>query len=210
MLRDATLLPSPRAAAARALGVLLALVGGCTGTVHVPAKPATKAAAPVEAAAQGTWVGGIAARDAQRRLALAAGVAALPPASVGYYVDVHEARLRERLAGSGAEVRREGLELQVSLPLESLFANGSAVPAQKARTTLDALAAVLQKFDKTVLQLTAEAQGREAQAPRLAAQRTAAIGAVLRGRGIEGARLALADSGARGRDVVLAISPLLK
>jgi outer membrane protein OmpA-like peptidoglycan-associated protein len=213
MLRDAMFPPSFRVATARvALLAVLALLGACAGPAKVPTKPATaaRASAPVEAVAEGLWLGGSAARDAQRHLALAAGVAALPPASVGYYVDVHEARLRERLAGSGAEVRREGLELRVLLPLASVFATGSAVPSQQARPTVDALAAVLQKFDKTVLQLAVDSDGREAAAARLAAERCVAVSGVLRGRGVESARIALADHGGRGRSLTLTISPLLK
>jgi outer membrane protein OmpA-like peptidoglycan-associated protein len=193
-------------------GLLLALVVGCAGPAREPATPAAAGvpSPPARTGAPCLWIGGAAARDAQRELARAAGLAGLPVESVGYYLDVHGARLRERLAGSGAKVEREGEELRVQLPVMTLFGAGRAELEPRSRATLDALAAVLHKYDKTVVEVAVEVDGRDAAAQRLGAERTAVVAGFLQGRGIARARIAMAARAERGHGITLTVSPLLR
>jgi outer membrane protein OmpA-like peptidoglycan-associated protein len=173
-----------------------------------------------------SWAGGAALHDAQRRAALAAGVAALAPDAVGYYMDVAESRLREQLAGSGVEVARLGDELRLRLPGGAMFAPDHADLEPAAHTLLDPLAAVLQKYDKTLLEVAGhtDSAGSTEHNQALSARRAAAVAAYLQGRGVAKARVATfgagesrpvadnlgADGRARNRRVELTLSPLVK
>ncbi|MEI8259029.1 MAG: OmpA family protein [Deltaproteobacteria bacterium] len=208
----------------RACGFLL-LLAGCAG----PAPQVQRTSAPVPVApmtAASGWVGGVAARDGQRRAALAAGVPALTADAVPYYVDVEEARLREQLAGTGVDVVRLGDELRLRLPGGTLFQPDRADLAAPAHALLDAVAAVLQKFDKSLVEVAgyADSSGAADHNQALSERRAEAVSEYLRGRGVRRARVATigagearpvgsnatADGRARNRRIELTLSPLVK
>jgi len=208
--------------------VLLCLAAGCAG----PAPRAT-AVAPVvslppagHATGGAAWASGSQTKDNQRRSALAAGSAALSADTVGYYVDVQEARLREQLAGSGAEVARVGDDLRVSLPGADMFATDRAELESRSNATLNSICAVLQKFDKTLIEIAgySDSDGSAEHKRMLSEGRATAVANYLQGRGIVRARVATVGMGdlqpvasnatahgrARNRRVELILSPLLK
>jgi outer membrane protein OmpA-like peptidoglycan-associated protein len=209
-------------------GALLCLATGCAGPASRP-QPATPAvAAPAAAAASGgaAWASGTQAKNEQRRTALAAGSAVLTADTVGYYMDVQEARLREQLAGSGAQVTRLGDDLKVSLPGAGMFAADRAELDPRFHSTLDSICAVLQKFDKTVVEIAghSDSGGSAEHNHALSERRAAAVAGYLQGRGVARTRIAMvgvgesqpvasnatADGRARNRRVELILSPLLK
>jgi outer membrane protein OmpA-like peptidoglycan-associated protein len=206
-------------------GALLCLAAGCAGPVPrtQPAAPAVAAPAVVGASA---WASGSQAQNDQRRAALAAGSAALTADTVGYYMDVQEARLREQIAGSGALVVRIGDDLKVSLPGADMFAADRAELQPRVHATLDSICAVLQKFDKTIVEIVghSDSAGSPEYNQTLSERRAAAVATYLQGRGIARVRIATlgagesrpvasnatADGRARNRRVELTLSPLLK
>jgi outer membrane protein OmpA-like peptidoglycan-associated protein len=217
----------------RACAVVLVLLAGCAGpaprdapVAAVPVMaPAVRPAAPAPTPLP-NWIGGAESRDAQRRAALAAGVPALGAEAVSYYVDVQGARLSEQLAGTGAEVVRIGDDLRVRLPGAVMFPAEHADLEPRARTLLDAVAVVLQKFDKSLVEVAGHsdsvggAEGNQA----LSERRAASVSGYLQGRGIARARIATIgvgeghplvsnatkDGRARNRRIELTVSPLVK
>lgn len=215
---------------------LLALLAGCAGpeprpsaAAATPAQAASAMATPASttATARGAaWVSGSQAKDDQRRAALAAGSLLLTADSVGYYMDVQEARLQEQLAGSGAQIARVGDDLKISLPGTAMFAADRADLEPRVHATLDSIGAVLQKFDKTIVEIAGhtDADGTPEHNQSLSERRAAAVAGYLQGRGVARARImavgvgeahpvasnASADGRARNRRVELILSPLLK
>jgi outer membrane protein OmpA-like peptidoglycan-associated protein len=216
----------------RACAVVLGLLAGCAGPAPrdappaAPVAPVVAAAAAHPAPATTSWLGGAESHDAQRRAALAAGVSALGADAVSYYVDVQEARLGEQLAGTGAEVVRIGDELRVRLPGAAMFAADHADLESHARTMLDVVAAVLQKFDKTLVEVAGftDSTGGAERNQALSERRAGSVSGYLQGRGVARARMATigtgeghplasnatADGRARNRRIELTVSPLLK
>ena len=172
------------------------------------------------------WLGGTASHAAQRGAALAAGLPALGADAVSYYVDVEEARLREQLAGTGADVTRLGDDLRVLLPGAVMFPADHADLEPRARTLLDAVATVLQKHDKTLVEVAGytDAAGGAEYNQALSERRAASVAGYLQGRGIARARIATigageahplasnatADGRARNRRIELTVSPLVR
>lgn len=83
--------------------------------------------------------------------ALSAGQQSLAPEEVGYFIDVHEARLRQVLAGTSVQMRRVGGRLLLTIPGNLSFDTNSAKVAEAMRPVLDNIAAVLVEFDKTLV-----------------------------------------------------------
>ncbi len=127
--------------------VLQCLAAGCAGPAPraTPVPPVVSPPLAGHATGGAAWASGSQTKDNQRRAALAAGSTALSADTVGYYVDVQEARLREQLAGSGAEVARVGDDLRVSLPGADMFATDRAELESRSNATLNSICAVLQK-----------------------------------------------------------------
>lgn len=86
----------------------------------------------------------------ERILKAAAGGAAVG-GSIGYYMDVQEAKLREQLRGSGVSVERDGDNINLIMPGNITFASGNADIAQGFLPVLDSVTLVLTEFNKTLV-----------------------------------------------------------
>ncbi|GAC29585.1 OmpA family protein [Brumicola pallidula] len=86
----------------------------------------------------------------ERILKAAAGGAAIG-GSIGYYMDVQEAKLREQLRGSGVSVERDGDNINLVMPGNITFASGNADIAQGFLPVLDSVILVLTEFNKTLV-----------------------------------------------------------
>jgi len=65
-------------------------------------------------------------RERRKRALIGAGLGALAGGSVGYYMDVQEAKLRQKLAGSGVSVTRQGDNIVLNMPSNITFGVDSA------------------------------------------------------------------------------------
>ncbi|MEJ2116006.1 MAG: glycine zipper domain-containing protein, partial [Gammaproteobacteria bacterium] len=80
-------------------------------------------------AATGAVVGLITGDDSRERrkhALIGAGVGALAGGAVGYYMDVQEAKLRQKLADTGVSVTRDGDNIILNMPGNVTFATDSA------------------------------------------------------------------------------------
>ncbi|MBC8038348.1 MAG: OmpA family protein [Rhizobiales bacterium] len=78
-----------------------------------------------------------------------AGLGALAGGGVGLYMDNQEAKLRQRLEGTGVSVTRVGDNIVLNMPSNITFATDRAEVNPGFHDTLDSVAIVLQEFDKT-------------------------------------------------------------
>lgn len=73
---------------------------------------------------------------------------------VGNYMDRQEAVLRERLQGSGVQVRREGNNLYLVMPGNITFATGRAEIRADFYEVLNSVGLVLKEFNKTAIRVS--------------------------------------------------------
>ena len=117
----------------KGVGILLlfAMLVACTTyNPYTGEKQVSKATIGAGAgAAAGAVVGLISgddSRERRKRALIGAGVGALAGGAVGYYMDVQEAKLREKLAGTGVSVTRDGDNIILNMPGNVTFAVDSA------------------------------------------------------------------------------------
>lgn len=85
------------------------------------------------------------------RILKAAAGGAVVGGSIGYYMDVQEAKLREQLRGSGVSVERDGDNINLIMPGNITFASGNASIAQGFLSVLDSVVLVLTEFNRTLV-----------------------------------------------------------
>ncbi len=138
--------------------VVLCLLAGCqTVNPYSQEKQTSKAGkgAAVGAAA-GAVVGMITGDDAKerrKRALIGAGVGALAGGSVGYYMDVQEAKLRKQLEGTGVSVTRKGGNITLNMPGNVTFVTDSADLNGSFFSVLDSVTRVLKEYEKTLIEV---------------------------------------------------------
>lgn len=88
-------------------------------------------------------------KQAAKNALLGAGIGALAGGGVGYYMDQQEAKLRQRLQGSGVSVTRVGNNIILNMPGNVTFATDSADISSSFYRVLDDVALVFDEFKKT-------------------------------------------------------------
>lgn len=86
-----------------------------------------------------------------KRIFIGAAIGALAGAAVGDYMDKQEQAFRDELAGSGVEVVREGDNIRLVMPSNITFATDQSYISSGFHNTLDAIAKVMNKYEKTYL-----------------------------------------------------------
>lgn len=126
----------------------------------------------------------------------AAGGAALG-GGVGYYMDVQEAKLREKLQGTGVSVTRNGDQLILNMPNNVTFDSSSAQLKAAGANTLSGVALVVAEFDKTRLNVVGhtDSTGSRELNMKLSRDRADAVAAQLIGQGVSGSRIAISGVG---------------
>ncbi len=111
------------------VGVVVAgLLAGCTTVNPYTRESQTSKAAKGAGigAAAGAVVGLLTKGDKLQNALIGAGVGALAGGGVGYYMDVQEAKLRQKLEGTGVSVTRVGDNITLNMPSSITFATNSA------------------------------------------------------------------------------------
>ncbi len=177
-------------------------------------------------AASGAVIGLITAdsKDRQKNALIGAGLGALAGGSIGYYMDVQEAKLRQRLSNSGVSVTRIGDQIQLNMPGNVTFATGSPDINAGFYDVLNSVAIVLKEYEKTTVDVIGhtDSVGSEDYNQRLSEARARSVAEYLSSQGTMPARLLIAGMGeaqpiasnatpegrAQNRRVNLQISPL--
>lgn len=212
------------------LGAVVALAG-CT-TVN-PYTGEQETANATKGAGIGAAVGAVAgaatgddARDRRRRALIGAGLGAIAGGSVGYYMDVQEAKLRQKLKGTGVSVTRDGDNIILNMPGNITFQTDSADLNPRFHDVLDSVYEVLAEYQKTLIEVDGytDSTGGAAYNQALSQRRAQSVASYLVRRGIEQQRTlvqgfgetqpvasnATAEGRARNRRVELTLVPLQK
>ncbi|HQP30258.1 MAG TPA: OmpA family protein [Deltaproteobacteria bacterium] len=146
-------------------------------------------------AASGAAVGMIAGHNSKQRrrnALIGAGVGALAGAGIGNYMDQQEAKLRQKLQGSGVSVTRQGDRIILNMPGNITFRTGSADINAGFFEALNSVALVLKEYPKTILDIYGhtDSVGDDASNQALSERRAAAVGQYLVSQGVDSMRIA--------------------
>ena len=81
---------------------------------------------------------------------IGAGIGALAGGSIGNYMDQQEAELRQQLQGTGVSVTRAGDRIILNMPSTITFDTDQDAVKPEFDQTLNSVAIVLRKFNKTL------------------------------------------------------------
>lgn len=149
--------------------IVAVLLTGCETTN-------TGAGAAIGAAAGGI-LGKATGDHDNKRAFIGAAIGALAGAAVGDYMDKQEEAFREELANSGVEVVREGDNLRLVMPSNITFATDQSYISSGFNDTLDAIAKVMKKYEKTYLSVEGhtDSTGKDSYNMMLSQQRAQSV-----------------------------------
>jgi outer membrane protein OmpA-like peptidoglycan-associated protein len=206
---------------------VMTFAAGCTINPYTGEKQASKAAKGAGIGAVAGAVAGLLTKGNKLDNALiGAGVGALAGGGVGYYMDVQEAKLRQKLAGTGVSVTRNGDNITLNLPSNVTFSSGSADLNSQFFGALDGVTLVLKEYDKTVIEVAGhtDSVGADQYNKSLSERRAASVAGYLSSHGVKQQRLLTVGAGesypvasndsesgrAQNRRVELTIVPVTK
>ncbi len=157
---------------------------------------------------------------------IGAGVGAIAGGGAGYYMDVQEAKLRQKLEGTGVHVARNGNDISLVMPGDVTFETNSASLDSKFFSVLDSVGTVLQEYKSTLVTVAGytDSTGPAEYNQTLSEKRATAVALYLNSRGVAKERLAAighgeahpvagndtAEGRARNRRVEITLDPITK
>ncbi|MDR7343736.1 outer membrane protein OmpA-like peptidoglycan-associated protein [Pantoea alhagi] len=143
---------------------------------------------------------------------------------LGYYMDVQEAKLREKMRGTGVSVTRNGDNIILNMPNNVTFDSSSSTLKPAGAQTLTGVAMVLKEYPKTAVNVVGftDSTGTRALNMRLSQQRADSVASALILQGVASNRLRTGGMGpdspiasnsteegkAQNRRVEITLSPL--
>lgn len=148
-------------------------------------------------AAAGAVAGLLTKGDKLENALIGAGVGALAGGGVGYYMDVQEAKLRQKLEGTGVSVTRVGDNITLNLPSSITFATNSADLNAQFYNALDGVSMVLKEYNKTVIEVAGhtDSTGSDQYNQQLSQRRASAVANYLASHGVVNQRLLTVGAG---------------
>lgn len=118
---------------------------------------------------------------------------------VGNYMDRQETALRNRLQGSGVQVRREGNNLYLIMPGNITFATGRAEIRSDFYDVLNSVGLVLKEFNQTAIRVTGhtDSTGSASLNQTLSEQRAGSVSSYLISQGVANNRVQSYGEGPR-------------
>jgi outer membrane protein OmpA-like peptidoglycan-associated protein len=137
------------------------------------------------------------AKDRRKRALIGAGVGGLTGAGVGAYMDAQEAKLRQKLAGTGVSVTRQGDNIVLNMPGNITFQTGSADLNASFYKVLDGVTMVVKEYDKTlvVIEGHTDSVGSDDSNQSLSERRSSSVGSYLGSKGVNSQRVLTAGFG---------------
>lgn len=157
---------------------------------------------------------------------IAGGIGAIAGGGAGYYMDVQEAKLRQKLEGTGVRVSRDGNNIHLIMPGDVTFETNSADLNSRFFEVLNSVAIVLQEYKSTLVTVAGytDSTGSPGYNQKLSERRASTVALYLHGRGVAQERLAAvgygeqhpvtgnntAEERARNRRVEITLDPITK
>jgi outer membrane protein OmpA-like peptidoglycan-associated protein len=122
---------------------------------------------------------------------IGAGIGALGGGAVGAYMDRQQRELEAQLSGSGVGVARQGDNLVLRMPSDVTFASNQSSINPGFNATLDDVAAVLNRYDQSVVDIIghADSDGADDYNLDLSRRRASSVAQYLVNRGVLADRL---------------------
>lgn len=153
-------------------------------------------------------------------------IGAIAGGGAGYYMDVQEAKLRQKLEGTGVRVARNGNDIRLIMPGDVTFETDSANLDSKFFEVLDSVALVLNEYKSTLVTVAGytDSTGSAEHNQKLSEKRATTVALYLHSRGIAQERLAAighgeanpvagnntADGRSKNRRVEITLDPITK
>lgn len=186
------------------LATLLALSIGLTGCTTInPYSGEEQTSSAVKGgaigAATGALVGVLASskHDRGKGALIGAATGAAVGGGIGYYMDVQEAKLRQKMKGTGVSVTRQGDNIILNMPNTVTFDTNSSQIKASGANTLSGVAMVLKEYEKTHINVvghTDSSGGRDLNM-RLSEQRADSVASNLITQGVEASRISTSGVG---------------
>ncbi len=164
--------------------------------------------------------------DRTKMALIGGGIGAIAGGGAGYYMDVQEAKLRQKLEGTGVRVVRDGNNIRLVMPGDITFETNSASLDSKFFEVLDSVATVLNEYKSTLVTVAGytDSTGSADYNQKLSEQRASTVALYLNSRGVAKERLAAVGHGeanpvasnntaegrARNRRVEITLDPITK
>lgn len=162
--------------------------------------------------------------DKGRNALIGAAIGGLAGGAIGNYMDQQESELRAQLQGTGVSVTRMGDRIVLNMPSNVTFATDQDQVIPPFYRTLDSVAIVLNKFNKTLIDINGhtDSTGSLAHNQGLSERRAASVANYLGSRGVDQRRMstlgfgpsqpiasnATPDGRAQNRRVEVLIAPI--
>jgi outer membrane protein OmpA-like peptidoglycan-associated protein len=129
--------------------------------------------------------------DRKKGVLTGAAAGAAVGGGVGVYMDRQEKVLRERLQGSGVQVRRDGENIQLIMPGNITFATNRSDIRNDFYPVLDSVAEILAEFKKTRIKVSGHTDntGGADLKQRLSEDRASSVKSYLVGQGVSSGRV---------------------
>ena len=129
--------------------------------------------------------------EGRKNALIGAGIGALGGAAVGAYMDRQQRELEAELSGSGVGVARQGDNLILRMPSDVTFATNQSSINSRFYATLDDVAAVLNRYDQSIVDIIghADADGSDDYNLNLSRQRASSVAQYLVQRNVLADRL---------------------
>ena len=129
--------------------------------------------------------------DAGRGALIGAGAGLLAGGGIGQYMDQQEALIRNQLRGTGVSVTREGNNIILNMPQDITFGVAQDTLRSEMANTLNSVALVLKKFDKTAVTVEGhtDSDGSNSYNQNLSERRALTVANYLASQGVNGQRL---------------------
>jgi outer membrane protein OmpA-like peptidoglycan-associated protein len=208
---------------------VVALLGACTTTDPYSSTPRRNntGTGVIAGALGGALLGYLTntsnSEEGRKNALIGAGIGALGGAAVGAYMDRQQRDLEAELSGTGVGVARQGDNLVLRMPSDVTFASNQSSINPAFYATLDDVAAVLNRYDQSIVDIIghADSDGAEDYNLNLSRQRASSVAQYLVNRNVLADRLyvdgrgesqpvatnATADGKAQNRRVEIVIRP---
>ena len=137
------------------------------------------------------------ATERRQRALVGAGVGGLTGGAIGNYQDRQERALRERMAGTGVDVVRQGDNITLNMPGNITFAFNDASLQSQFYPVLDDVARTLTEYNQTVVEVAGHTDnvGSDAYNQELSVRRANSVASYLQNRGVMQQRLITVGAG---------------
>ena len=174
---------------------------GCTQNAYTGERQASRTGIGAGAgAAGGALLGALVGKNnghAGEYALIGAGIGALAGGGAGLYMDKQESALREHLRSTGVSVTRNGKHIILNMPGNVTFASSESNISPKFYNTLNSVAVVLKKYNKTAVQIVGhtDSTGSNTTNQELSRSRANSVSQYLASQGINSQRLSSFGNG---------------